>query len=113
MEVVTLKNGAQEAKVLVAVVLQGLERLFMERPGAAVDLVAFCRDSTHEFFGTNGATLTDSNWLVRTSDRYVVHDSDRNVILSAVEGDGLEMTLGNPIAIPATTEKHDGVHDRR
>ena len=94
METVTLKNGTEEAKPLVAVMMLTLEHLFEEDPIAAYELVMLCRNKDHVLFGNTGATLKDLS-LVERDGR--VCQSIRNVVLSAVVGDGLDMILQSPV----------------
>ena len=94
MEAVTLKNGAQELDIQVRAVMVSLEDLLGKNPIAFYELVMKCRDWNHQFFGNTGRELRDLA-LVQSDGN--VHDSIRNVVLSAVVGDDLEMTLGSPI----------------
>lgn len=92
MDIVKLKNGSEEAKPLVAVLMMTLRRLFEEAPTAAYDLVQMCRDKTARPWGNNGQVLEEMG-LVENGR---VGTSVRNVVLSAVSGDGLAMTLSSP-----------------
>lgn len=94
MKAVTLKNGSEEANVLVTVTMMSLRRLMKEKPIIFYELVMKCRDSNHQFFGKDCQDLERLN-LVQPDGR--VHDSIRNIVLSAAIGDGLEMRLGSPI----------------
>lgn len=95
METVTLKNGAEEVKSLVVVTMLSLESLIEEQPFAFYDLVMVCRDRDYRPFGSNGDHLKS---LALLQDGGHVHDSIRNIVLSAVTGDGLDMQLGSPVA---------------
>jgi len=94
METVRLRNGAEEAKPLVAVIIMSLERLMNERPLALYDLVMKCRDRAYELFGTNGDYLKDLNLVDQDGS---IHESIRNVVLSATDGEGMDMVLRSPI----------------
>jgi len=95
MEVVMLRNGTEEAKPLVAVMMMSLEHLMDEQPLALYDLVMKCRDREYQFFGDNEKYLQDLK-LVETNGN--IHGSVRNIILSAVRGEGIDMMLGSPVA---------------
>jgi hypothetical protein len=99
IEIVKLKNGAEEAEPIVTVVMMRLQS--MMESGDLVDamlvydLVMKCRDDSYRFFGENETKLKNMA-LVEHDGR--VHDSIRNVILSSVVGDGLEMRIESPLA---------------
>jgi hypothetical protein len=95
VELVKLKNGSCESKILVAVFVATLRNLFTERPIHAYELVSKARDSTHKFFGRTGEDLQKLG-LVESNGE--MHESVRNVVLSAVQGDGFDMKLGDPVA---------------
>lgn len=91
---ITLKNGSQEADVLVAGIMLSLKSLMKENPIALYELVMKCRNPNHQMFGNTKDVCEELALVERNS----VHDSIRNVVLSAVEGDGLSMKLGSPVA---------------
>ena len=89
METTKLRNGAEEAAGLVAVTMLALRNLFAEKPIVAYELVAKCRDANHQFFGLTGSDLQTLG-LVETGGG--VHESIRNIVLSAVsEGFGVDL----------------------
>jgi len=94
MEMVRLKNGAEEGKPLVLATMMSLRRTMEKDPMAFYDFVMLCRDRHYEPFG-NAIERLENLSLVHSGQ---VHESIRNVVLSAVEGDGLEMTIGSPVA---------------
>ena len=91
METTILNNGAEEATSEVKVVMMSLEGLISENPIAFYELAMCCRDRERVPFGSTAEKLS-------ALALYPVHDSIRNIVLSAVKGDGLEMTLGSPLA---------------
>jgi hypothetical protein len=95
MQTIKLKNGAEEADMLVRVTTAILASLMEENPILFYELVMKARDSRHECFGKTGEELRKREFIDQNGR---MHDSLRNVIVSAVSGDGLEMTLGSPIA---------------
>ena len=101
MKVAKLKNGSEEAEPLVCVVLSSLELLIQSDPIAFYELVMLARDSSHELFG-NAADKLRPLALIENGDTPTIHQSTRNVIISAVEGDGLEMCIVSPFAETAT-----------
>lgn len=94
METVTLKNGSVEPKVLVDTLMRSLKLLLVNNPIAFYELVMKCRDRNHRFFGTAAEPLKNLALVQADGD---VHSSIRNVVLSAVSGEMLEMTLGSPV----------------
>jgi len=94
METLRLKNGAEEAEQLVVVTMMSLRHLMEERPLALYDLVMKCRDRSYQFFGDNENILLNLGLVEANGD---IHGSIKNIILSAVRGDGLDMVLGSPI----------------
>jgi|688.fasta_scaffold817402_3 hypothetical protein len=93
MQTVTLKNGAEEALPLVTVTMMSLRTLMEQNPIVFYELVTKCRDSNHRFFGNTGDSLKQLG-LVQAGEH--IHDSVRNIVLSAVKGDGFDMSLGSP-----------------
>lgn len=94
METVILRNGAEEAKPLVAVTMLSLGHLMDERPLALYDLVMKCRDRNYQFFGDNEEHLKSLNIVDRDGS---IHTSIRNIVLSAADGDGLAMVIRSPV----------------
>ena len=66
-----------------------------EKPIILYELMMKCRDSKHQFFGRSDAELRKLS-LIGVSDDSI-HDSIRNIVLSATSGEGTDMTLGSPI----------------
>lgn len=98
LEVVTLRNGAQEAKPLVAIIWAGIRKLLDDPMGGGIvmyELVMKCRDSNHQFFGNTGDRLKALR-LVELNG--AVHNSIRNIVLSSAEGEGLQMSFRCPVA---------------
>lgn len=94
METIRLKNGTEEVESLVVVTMLSLEHLMDERPLALYDLVMMCRDSSYEPFGDNGDHLKDLRLIDQDGS---VHSSVRNIILSATDGNGMDMVLQSPV----------------
>ncbi|MEX1112326.1 MAG: hypothetical protein WEC84_02580 [Candidatus Andersenbacteria bacterium] len=94
METVTLKSGAVEAKPAVMATMMSLKHLFESEPIVAYELVMKCRDRNHQFFGNTVDKLKQLS-LVQPDGN--VHDTIRNIVVSAAQGDGLDMSLGSPI----------------
>jgi hypothetical protein len=92
-EVITLKDGTQEAKPLVAVTMMSLKRLLKDNTTAFFDLVMKCRDGNYEFFGNNGDTLRSLGFIDSNGG---IHRSMKNIILNATEGEGIDMKLVRP-----------------
>ncbi len=94
MQTVTLINGAEEARVLVNATMRSLTGLMEWNPIAFYELVMKCRDSNHIFFG-NVADVLKRLRLVEASGS--IHNSVRNIVLSATKGERLDMTLDSPV----------------
>lgn len=94
MQPVELKNGQSEAEGLVRLTMISLQMLMERNPVAFYELVMKCRDRKHVLFGNTGKVLEE---LAMTSSDGSVHDSIRNIVLSAVSGEELNMTLGSPL----------------
>jgi hypothetical protein len=93
MKTVILKNGAEEAEPLVNVTMMSLRKLMEEQPIAFYEFVELCKDSKHQLFG-NASEVLNRLGLIHGG---AVHDSIRNIVLSATKGDGFEMELINPV----------------
>lgn len=97
-ETVLLQNGNTEAKGLVAIVMLTLRKMMQEKPIVLYELVMLCRDRDHTLWGQTGTELMDYDLVQRDG---TVHSSIRNIVLSGTEGDGLELSIKNPIQQPA------------
>ena len=97
---VKLKNGTEEFRPLVAVTRMHINKLLESNPIALYELVELCRDRHHKPFGQTGDDLVALSLATKTSDGLMVHESIRNIVLSATSGEGMEMTIGNPAQPP-------------
>lgn len=93
METVILKNNTEEAKVLVQATMVSLDDLVNTNPIAAYELVDLCKDASHKPFGNTGSILEDLSLV----DNGKVHEYIKNVVLSAFEGEGIDLHLTNPL----------------
>lgn len=93
MESVTLKNGTEEVRSLVAAILLSLQSLIETYPIAFYDLVQLCRDPEYKTF--NIEIL--KSWTMIQEDGSI-HTSIRNVVLNAVTGEGINLKLESPVA---------------
>ncbi len=105
MKLVTLKNGSQEAEGLVVVAMMSLRKLIQEKPIVFYELVMKARDPNHKFFGQS---IEDLKALSLVSVDGSMHDSIRNIVLSAAEGEGLDMALTSPIRLVPTSTSTAG-----
>ncbi|MDQ5852937.1 MAG: hypothetical protein M3380_12900 [Chloroflexota bacterium] len=94
LTLVTLKNGTQVARGVVSPVMRILNDLIQRDRSAFIELVALARDPQHELVGDTAKVVRDTA-LVDPSGR--IHDSYRNIVLSAIEGEGQEMVLISPL----------------
>ena len=98
IETVKLKNGTEEARPMVAVTMFALNGLMEEGKVIVLyELVQLCRNRDHVPWGKTGEDLKALS-LIENRDGWHVHDSIRNIVLSAAKGEGLEMSIGNPVA---------------
>ena len=96
MKVAKLRNGSVEQAMLVRGTMSSLMRLFSEDPLAFYELVQKCRNKNHAIFSpVQVKTLEDSGLLTNNS----VHNSIQNIVLSSVEGEGLDMKLVSPVLV--------------
>ena len=96
-ETVKLEGGSAEAKSLVVVTMDSLQRLIENDPIPFYELVMRSRDRDHEFFGNSGERLE----RLGLTERGVVHSSTAALVRNAVTGDLLKMRLGYPLPNPA------------
>lgn len=94
LKTVKLKNGEEEAEGLVNITFMLLKDLSKNNPILLYELAEKCRDRNHKFFGNTGDTLREKE-LVQSD--YSMHSSIKNIVLSSIEGEGMEMRLVNPI----------------
>jgi hypothetical protein len=93
-QTVMLRNGIEEPEVLVKVTMMSMHDLMETNPIAVYELVSLCRDRSHPLFGNTGEVLKARALII---DSRTVHDSIRNIVVSAAEGDGLDMSLRSPV----------------
>ena len=99
MKMLTLKNGSEVAEPVVITTMMSLEALMNSNPIAFYELVEKARDSRHQMFG-NTRQVVEKTALMNGGS---IHDTVKDVILSAVSGKDLEMSLGSPV-----DSKHEG-----
>jgi len=95
LETVKLKNGAEEEKTLVAACMLNLQGLLKQDPISFYDLAMHCRDRSYEINERSQKELRGRGLLSPTTG--VLHESVKNIILSAVVEDGLDMKLVPPL----------------
>lgn len=93
---IRLKNGSEELSTLVAVTMMSLKNLFKSDPISFFELVSKARDRNHQVFSKHQTNVLVGLGLMEREGN--LHNSISNVVLSAVTGDGLDMTLGDPVA---------------
>ncbi len=89
-----LKNGTEEPAAIVEAVMMTLELLFASEPILTYELVELARNPKHVLWRNSGAKLAE---LALLDHNQQMQTSVRNVVLSAVTGEALEMTLGSPV----------------
>jgi len=97
---VRLKNGDEVPEVMVKVVMLSLKTLNETYPIAFYELVMACRDREHVLFGNSHEILARLTLIEEIDDtgRPRIHDLTRSIVLSAAEGEELDMRLVSPVA---------------
>lgn len=101
MNIIKLRNGTEEAEPLVKSVMMHLTSLWDSGlPGVLMlyDLREICEGRGNNVAKDTIRSLKERK-LVEDDGR--VHASIRNVVLSALEGQGLDTTLVSPLATPS------------
>lgn len=93
MKTIRLRNGTEEAEPLVKVTVMSLQRLVQEHPISFYELVQVARDRSHRPFGNSGDVLASLS-LLQPGGR--MHQSIRNIVLSATDGEQLDVSLCDP-----------------
>lgn len=91
-----LKNGTEELGFLVVATMLSLKNLIGDDPISFYELVMKARDRNHKVFSQHQIDVLTGLSLMDPSGN--LHQSVTNVVLSAVTGEGLDMTLGDPVA---------------
>lgn len=95
MKTLTLKNGSTEVEGLVVVTLHALTTLTQEDPIALYELWEKCKDHKHTMWADTAEELKKRNL---TQPDGSVHGSIRNIVLSAITVEGLDIHLDSPLA---------------
>ena len=103
INVVRLRNGAEEAEPLVTTLAAVLGGMFRELPGMldVYELVMLARDRSHEIHGGVEGPHADRLVAARLLDRahdhsLTMHGSTRNIVLSMFKGEGLGLSMVDP-----------------
>ena len=98
MDTVNLKNGTSELRILVVSTYGILKKMLDDMEGAIAfyELVEVCKNPSHQVFSSKQKEYLISRALMQSDGR--IHQSVRNIVLSSVQGEGLELSLVNPIA---------------
>lgn len=96
-ETVLLRTGIEEAKSLVSLVMHILERLYEEKPIVLYELATLARDRNHAPFGRSGNDLVELKLIQQIgNNNYTMHESIRNIVAAATDGNGMDMVLRSP-----------------
>jgi hypothetical protein len=100
MKIVKLKNGSEEVETAVKVVMLSLRKLIQEGQIVVVlEIVSLCRDDGHTPWGGTGDVLKRLSLAEQNMDgQWKVHQTTKNIVLSAAEGEGVDLKIGDPIA---------------
>ncbi|HUD02610.1 MAG TPA: hypothetical protein VMR46_01130 [Candidatus Paceibacterota bacterium] len=97
MEMLALKNGSSVPKPAVIAIMMSVNSLWEEGLGgmcAVIDLVDRCKNPNHKIADDVMLQLKASR-LIEPEGR--IHEAVKDVVLSATEGEGVEMTIGSPV----------------
>lgn len=100
MKTVQLKNGASEVEPVVVVTYNILRGLLDS--GDIADIIALyeltmiCRNPSHQIFADVHLDRLKDLSLLQANGQ--PHSSIRNVVLSAMSGEGMDLVLGSPAA---------------
>ena len=94
MDILKLRNGSEEGKSVVTCLMISLRRLLDDSPTAFYELVQLCKNPDHEVFVVALWKLKELCLVTPEGD---VLGSIRNVVLSAVSDEGIDLTLGSPV----------------
>lgn len=102
MKEVKLKNGSSEVTALVADCTLSLRRLADSGiPGITqlYDLREMCRDRSYglKVSSTNWDALRQLSLVDGGRSNVQIHGSLRNIVLSSIDGEGMEMRLVDPV----------------
>lgn len=95
MLAVTLRTGTEALDVLVRTTLLALGKVLETDPVAFLELVSLCRDPEHEMWGNSEEVLLGFHLMDGPGH---VHQSVREIVLAATEGEGRYLHLVNPLA---------------
>ena len=95
MLVQKLKNGSYLEIVLVTQIMERLRLLGKNHPIPFDQFVKCCRNRSSVILS---ATIIPIRRMDLVKEGDLISDDVRNVVLSAVEGDGLQLKLGTPFA---------------
>ena len=93
--ILKLKNGSEEEESLIAVTMMSLDNLVQTYPIVAYELVEICRNPAHKPFGNSGDRLQELGLMQNG----IVHESVKNIVLSAFEGEGFDIKLTYPLKL--------------
>lgn len=96
LSLIRLKNGSEEPHVLVAAAMISLKNLIGDDPISFYELVMKARDPNHRVFSQHQINVLTGLSLMEPSGN--LHQSITNVVLSAVSGEGLGLSIGDPVA---------------
>ena len=98
MDTVNLKNGTSEMRILVVSTYGILKEMLSDLEGAIAfyELVEVCKNPSHQVFSSKQKEYLINRALMQPDGR--IHQSVRNIVLSAVQGEGLGLSLVDPIA---------------
>lgn len=94
MQKIELRNGSHESAKFVNKIMESLRTLFDEDGAALCELVWKCESSHHHLFSPASAKLKKLGLI---DERERVAKSVRNVVLSAVRREGIDICLGSPV----------------
>lgn len=96
MKIARLKNGSEEVESLVTVTMIALKSLLNTNPMVLYELNEKCKNSERKFFNQAMELALRDLALIGVDGK--VHNSIKNIVLSAIIGEGISLALVSPIA---------------
>ena len=91
---ITLRTGKTAPEPVVATTMLSLQHLCKKDPVSFYELVELCRDYSHQLWpGTEEQLIALS--LIQPDCK--VHSCVKDIVLAAVEGNGMNMSLRSPL----------------
>jgi hypothetical protein len=95
MKVLRLRNETDEPEAMVTLMFSALQDLMNENTTLFYELVMKCREPGYQLSKVDEGALKDLAFIPESGR---IHDTIRNIVLSATEGEGLSLRIVSPLA---------------